>query len=361
MTLKVGDKVKYIYSDIKYGLTGKIGTVCLVDGYNPHRIYIHWNSVGLPDKWCSDECFEQVGSEKEQKMPSFKVGDNVRLTCPHEKLTPGEIGIVEFFAEGQLVGVKFSDEPTAYFPPQVLEKVYILDSLGAAENEPKPKFKVGDKVKIIDKQSAHLNQIGTVEIIGSVYYHVLFPPNSMNPESHSMPYHEHELELVNEKTNSKFKVGDRVVVKKDYDGDGENFFKGFDFGGGTIIYSNPQDMEATIGVEFDKEFYHGHGCGGFGKESHCRWFSVQHLELVEPSSPEHTLQLESIEPDFINKFEGWYEGVAQRLADENMGLKAKIKDLEAELARYRPREPIETDDDNILPSQAKRFKKLDFS
>ena len=80
-----------------------------------------------------------------------------------------------------------------------------------------------------------------------------------------------------------FKVGDRIIVKKDFKCDSVNFYKGEI---GTILKGNHWVL-----IEWDKSKILYHDGDGKGKKNHCYWVYTDDLELYE---------------DKVNNIRVWY-------------------------------------------------------
>ena len=75
---------------------------------------------------------------------------------------------------------------------------------------------------------------------------------------------------------AKFKISDRVIAVKEYDGN-KNIVGKI----GTVIALHDYGAD-NIGVEFDDEIgFAGHTCGGKGKDGHCWWCSDDTLRRNE--------------------------------------------------------------------------------
>ena len=80
-----------------------------------------------------------------------------------------------------------------------------------------------------------------------------------------------------------FKVGDRIIVKRDFKCDCVNFYKGEI---GTILKG-----DNWVLIEWDKSKSSYHDGNGKGKENHCYWVYTDNLELYE---------------DKVNNIRVWY-------------------------------------------------------
>ena len=80
-----------------------------------------------------------------------------------------------------------------------------------------------------------------------------------------------------------FKVGDRIIVKRNFETDLVNFYKGET---GTILKCTDWVL-----VEWDKSKSSYHNGGGKGKKNHCYWVYTDDLELYE---------------DKVNNIRVWY-------------------------------------------------------
>ena len=80
-----------------------------------------------------------------------------------------------------------------------------------------------------------------------------------------------------------FKVGDRIIVKRNFKCDSVNFYKGEI---GTIL-----KITSWVLIEWDKSKFSYHNGGGKGKKNHCYWVYTDNLELYE---------------DKVNNIRVWY-------------------------------------------------------
>lgn len=74
---------------------------------------------------------------------------------------------------------------------------------------------------------------------------------------------------------SRFKVGDRVEVIRD--------FAGLNLQGkqGTVVDIQPVIASYDVGVEFDEGFFEEHGCNGKAEKGHGRYGLDSELKLLE--------------------------------------------------------------------------------
>ena len=80
-----------------------------------------------------------------------------------------------------------------------------------------------------------------------------------------------------------FKVGDRIIVKRNFKTDCVDFYKGEI---GTIL-----KITDWVLIEWDKSKSSYHSGNGKGKEKHCYWVYTDNLELYE---------------DKVNNIRVWY-------------------------------------------------------
>lgn len=120
------------------------------------------------------------------------------------------------------------------------------------------KFKVGDKVKIIGNHSGHKFNIGEIAIIDKdcqVDYAVAYL------DKRDFWYvAEEDMELVEEKTISRFKVGDKVKLNPE--------MSDFKHGRGGVSYDEIGEIHRILGEsKYDVEFpSYGKGWTGYGDE-----------------------------------------------------------------------------------------------
>ena len=80
-----------------------------------------------------------------------------------------------------------------------------------------------------------------------------------------------------------FKVGDRIIVKRDFKCDYVNFYKGEI---GTIL-----EGTGWVLIEWDESKSSYHNGAGKGKVNHCYWVHIDNVELYK---------------DKVNNIRAWY-------------------------------------------------------
>lgn len=142
-------------------------------------------------------------------MSKFKVGDKVkRVHCDSNYgMNIGDIGTISS------LGVKFPNHfNLKEYETDGSDGTFFQDYYELVEDKPKStKFKVGDKVKVIKKPSSSTKSIGTIYVIGEVA--VLLSTWYCEFEDDCNGCTADELELVEDKP--KFKVGDKVRLIKE--------------------------------------------------------------------------------------------------------------------------------------------------
>ena len=209
MGFKVGDKVKILNTE--FGNQGRVGTITTISGTVMIYLVEIVGAFGKDCQWSNASDLELV-TEEETSM-KFKVGDKVRVKDSwfgHD----GDIGTI----------VDYDGEPVYPFLVEFdverqggKEESFNEESLELIEPEEEKvmKFKVGDKVTVVDNQFGNKGKVGEItNIMGmSMPYYVSFGIDGGQWSESE------ELELVKEEEKvMEFKVGDKVKVSNSLGG-----------------------------------------------------------------------------------------------------------------------------------------------
>ena len=150
---KVGDKVKV--SGSWRGNSGKVGTVSRTDWGVMYKYRVEFEDAD-PESFKEEE-LELV--KEEEKVMEFKVGDKVVVNRGWENIYEGKKGkIIDISSFGHKVFYKIKFEDSS-----VSDGGFYGENLKIVEH--KPKFKLGDKVRILDSRSFYFGQEGEIKEI----------------------------------------------------------------------------------------------------------------------------------------------------------------------------------------------------
>jgi hypothetical protein len=76
----------------------------------------------------------------------------------------------------------------------------------------------------------------------------------------------------------KFKIGDKIIVKKDFNFDNEKFSVGDT--GQVVNHSQSYELKKLVGVKWDKKIEMGHNACGKDPTCHSYYVPEEYLELV---------------------------------------------------------------------------------
>lgn len=224
------------------------------------------------------EAYEDKVGVKSDANPKFKVGDRVRTIANYNPVKIGETGTVRSIEFSTSIGVEFDNYHTRKHDLNKLCKQGYgwclgpeqLEVISSKVEEPKPKFKVGNYVKVVADGWGHLPEdIGRITKIiavkenGKDTNYKIYPPlNSNCSDSISGTNHQYSYELSTRKAFEQdqiehcgFKVGDRV----EYIHEDHGVYGGskYDLNGNTIgtvkdiMYSEAFD-KVKLYVEFSR-------------------------------------------------------------------------------------------------------------
>lgn len=166
-------------------------------------------------------------------------------------------------------------------------------------------MKIGDRVKVIGifgQDKIDTKYIGMTGVINNISSGDEYPYEISFDDGFDNNFTEDELELV----NSKFSIGDRVRVNSNY------YINNIQNLEGTVVVIN-----ASIGVEFNREYSGLHTLEGYLKSLTGRWFHESEISLISKSIP--------ISKDLINKKEIMNEEIERVLREGDAAMKMHDK------------------------------------
>ena len=201
---KQGDRVRI--SEAMYGYDGEVGTVMCLSRTDRHPYQVVVDNLGW-SKFLEDD-LELI---EEEKVMKFKVGDKVKVSGSWRG-NSGKVGTISRADWGVMYKyrVEFEDADPESFKEEELESV-------KEEEKVMSKFKVGDNVKVTWSCMGKDGACGIIiEDDGTSCPYKVFFECRVGHKTEWVS--ERNLELIEEETSVKFKVGDKVKVKDSWFG-----------------------------------------------------------------------------------------------------------------------------------------------